>query len=359
MSANEIVYECVDTALSSFESIDKQTFYQLLRDKYKVSFDRFADEFESIHEALRDCFGVNHYKIERAIIQILNEGAKTGKFDRYTEVQAFGRIVNVFMVETEKNIKRNKTLAIMSSYTKSLETEVKESNEKLQAAERMAAIGETAAMVGHDIRNPLQAIVGELYLEKLEIDTLLDGPTKNNIQENIRSIEENLFYINKIVSDLQDFAKPLKAEKDQVDINEVIADVLSMVSIPQNYQVEIMVEKDFPILEASYQMFKRALTNLIQNAMQAMPNEGKLSIHAYLEHSTAKVSVSDTGEGIPEDVKARLFKPLFTTKAKGQGLGLAVVKRLIEAQGGTVDFESENGNGAKFTLNLPIKKGTK
>jgi len=353
LSANQIIYECLDAALSSFESIDKETFYKLLREKYKVDFNKFADQFEAVHEGLKDCFGINHFKIERVTIQILNQGARTGKYDRYTEVGAFGRMVNVFMAETENNIKCNKALAMMSSYAKNLETEVKETHEKLQAAERLAAIGETAAMVGHDIRNPLQAIVGELYLEKLELSDIPDGVAKKNMQDNIRAIEENLFYINKIVSDLQDFAKPLKAEKEKVDVNDVIADVLSIVPIPDNLQVEIMVENDFPTLQVNYQTFKRALSNLIQNAVQAMPDGGKLTIHAYRDDTALKVSVEDTGDGIPEEVKARLFKPLFTTKAKGQGLGLSVVKRLIEAQGGSVGFESEERNGAKFILTLP------
>ena len=101
-------------------------------------------------------------------------------------------------------------------------------------------------------------------------------------------------------------------------------------------------------------MLKRAFINLIQNAVQAMPNGGSLKISAYCNDNHAFVSVEDTGEGIPEEAKAKLFTPLFTTKSKGQGFGLAVVKRLVEAQGGKISFESKLGKGTIFTIQLPL-----
>src|SRR3972149_3945401 len=98
---------------------------------------------------------------------------------------------------------------------------------------------------------------------------------------------------------------------------------------------------------------KRMLTNLAANAVQAMPNGGKLTINAYCRGNRAFVSVEDTGEGMPEEAKNKIFKPLFTTKAKGQGFGLAVVKKLTEALNGTITFESQEGKGTKFIIELP------
>ncbi len=355
MTVNKIVFECIDSALSSFEFIDKLAFYDYLKRKYNVTPDMFSDKFEDVHEALQNIFGTNHYKIKRVAVRLLNQRGKDGTYDRGAEVTAFGRMVYVFIRETESNLKRNKSLALMSNYARNLESTVKETNEKLKTAERLAAIGETAAMVGHDIRNPLQAIVGELYLEKGEIASLPDCPEKKALQESVTAIEENIFYINKIVSDLQDFAKPLRLEQEAVDINRVISEVMAMVPLPSNLQVEIHVEDGFPTLRANFQTLKRSLSNLVQNAVQAMPDGGKLTIKAHVTRDNADIVVEDTGVGIPEEVKARLFRPLVTTKSKGQGLGLAVVKRLIEAQGGKVWFESEVGNGAKFIIRMPIK----
>lgn len=357
MSAiNRIVYECVDAALLSFEFVDKQAFYGYLKDKHNFDFSKFADKFDTVHEALRLYFGINHYRIERVIIQTLNSRAKQGLYRKSDEIAAFGCVVSIFMKETEENINRNKNRTrLLSNYAKGLELRIKEANDKIKADERLVAIGQTAAMVGHDIRNPLQAIIGELYLAKEEVTSLPDCPSKKNIEESIKNIEDNIFYINKIVSDLQDFAKPIMiVQKESVDINAVIADVLSIVPIPDNLQVQIYVETGFPIINANCQMLKRALTNLVQNAVQAISDNGKLTIIARIQREKAEIIVEDTGEGIPEEVKENLFKPLFTTKAKGQGLGLAVVKRLIEAQGGQISFDSQKGSGARFTIELPI-----
>lgn len=101
-------------------------------------------------------------------------------------------------------------------------------------------------------------------------------------------------------------------------------------------------------------MLKRAFINLIQNAVQAMPNGGTLKINAQRQGNHVFISVEDTGEGIPEEVKSKLFTPLFTTKSKGQGFGLAVVKRLVEAQDGKITFNSHKGKGTTFTIQLPI-----
>jgi signal transduction histidine kinase len=96
------------------------------------------------------------------------------------------------------------------------------------------------------------------------------------------------------------------------------------------------------------------MTNLVINAVQAMPHGGKLTIDAFIAEGRVKISVADTGVGIPEEIKPNLFRPMFTTKAKGQGLGLAVVKRLVEALSGSISFESQEGKGTKFIVELPL-----
>ncbi len=127
-----------------------------------------------------------------------------------------------------------------------------------------------------------------------------------------------------------------------------------LVPVLDIYQVIIDIEKDFPEFVADFSMLKRALTNLVNNAIQAMPNGGLLTITANYNDSHVFITVEDTGVGIPEDFKHRLFEPMVTSKAKGQGLGLAVVKRLIEAEDGTISFESLEGKGTKFIIELPI-----
>jgi signal transduction histidine kinase len=158
--------------------------------------------------------------------------------------------------------------------------------------------------------------------------------------------------MDKIVADLQDYARPLDPEREAVSIRELINDVLQSLP-PIDSKVE--VEEDLPDLtiEAEPHLMHRAFANLILNAIQAMPNGGKLDISATAQDGFVAISVSDTGVGIPVQMIDKLFSPLMTGKAKGTGLGLAVVKRIVDAHAGKISFESEEGNGTRFTVTLP------
>lgn len=239
----------------------------------------------------------------------------------------------------------------VEEYASQMEKLAEERARQLKDAERLSAIGATAGMVGHDIRNPLQAITSELYLEKLEVDSLPDGEAKQNLLESIHSIEENILYMDKIVADLQDFAKPLNPKKEKVQAKKAIADALAMVSVPDNIKVTVMA-KEQTQLTVDSTMMRRILVNLIQNGVQAMPKGGELTINVTNKQNQITIDVQDTGNGIPKEVQEKIFTPLMTTKAKGQGFGLAVVKRMTEAMGGKITFESEAGVGTKFTLNF-------
>ena len=233
-------------------------------------------------------------------------------------------------------------------------TEQKRMEKQLKDSERLAAIGATAGMVGHDIRNPLQAITGDVYLAKTELASTPESEEKKSIQESLEGIEKNVDYINKIVADLQDFARPISPKLEEVDLEQTIHSVLARLDIPGNVTVKHSIRRDFPKLKTDPAYMQRILTNLANNAIQAMPKGGKLAINAVVKNGNAVITVEDNGEGIPESVRAKLFTPLVTTKSRGQGFGLSVVKRLTEGMGGTVTFESEVGKGTKFIIELPI-----
>ena len=133
---------------------------------------------------------------------------------------------------------------------------------------------------------------------------------------------------------------------------KLVIDRLLEEALPENVQAKVEVEDAARNILADPDFLNRILFNLVINAVQAMPKGGKLTIKACKEPTDTVISVKDTGVGIPEEVKGKLFTPMFTTKSKGQGFGLAVVKRMTEALGGTVNFESENGKGTKFTVRL-------
>ncbi len=239
---------------------------------------------------------------------------------------------------------------------KKAEEQVHESAKKLKDAERLAAIGATAGMVGHDIRNPLQAIASDVYLLREEIKDMPEREEKSNAEESLEGIEKNVDYINKIVADLQDFARPLKPNAEETDIKLVIDELLAKNGLPENVKVTVKVEPEARKIVADSSYINRIMYNLVTNAVQAMPKGGKLTIHTYKEGGDTIISVEDTGVGIPENVKGKLFTPMFTTKAKGQGFGLVVIKRMTESLDGVVSFESHEGKGTTFTVRLPSKK---
>jgi signal transduction histidine kinase len=165
-------------------------------------------------------------------------------------------------------------------------------------------------------------------------------------------IDDSLDYIDKIVADLQDYARPIKPAIQKLELEKIMKSLLQ-INIPRNIQVSYKINTDAKVINADFVLLKRILNNLVINAIQAMPDGGKLSINTRRELRNIVISVEDTGFGIPDHAKPSIFKPMFTTKAKGQGFGLVVVKRLTEVQGGTVNFESEIGKGAKFMVSLP------
>jgi PAS domain S-box-containing protein len=223
-----------------------------------------------------------------------------------------------------------------------------------EQTKRLSAIGQTAGMVGHDIRNPLQTIVNELYLARQAIANSNANIDMRGASESIDIIQEQVEYINKIVSDLQDYARPLKPEFKEAQLSDVITSIFQTIVLPEKINIFINVTGEI-LLKTDPVFIRRALTNLAYNAIQAMPHGGILELKAYKKENKAFITVSDTGSGIPEEIKPKIFTPLFTTKAKGQGLGLAVVKRLVEALSGTITFESQEGKGTKFIIELPLE----
>ena len=159
------------------------------------------------------------------------------------------------------------------SEIKTLARQVKEQADKLAQTETLATIGKTAGMVGHDIRNPLQAITGDIYLAKTELASTPESEAKRNVLESLQEIEKNTEYISKIVADLQDYARTVAPHNTKVNVEKTVQDVLSSVTIPKDVAVSYSIAKDFPvlILDASY--LKRILTNLILNAVQAIPKK--------------------------------------------------------------------------------------
>jgi len=229
-------------------------------------------------------------------------------------------------------------------------TERKKLEAQLAESQRLASIGETAAMVGHDLRNPLQGIAGAAYNIRRHLRNAPDPSTK----EMLAVIDNGVQYTNGIINDLLEFSREMQLQPLPTTPKSLVRQTLTDIKIPNNITIEDTTA-DAPEILADEPKIKRVLTNLIQNAIDAMPEGGKLSISSMNTQQEASISVRDTGFGIPQDMLEKIWTPLHTTKAKGIGLGLPICRRIIEAHGGTISVESTVGKGTTFTLKLPIQ----
>jgi signal transduction histidine kinase len=285
-------------------------------------------------------------------IQIIGSGNldSTLKEEKGSEISEISKSINQ-MVANLKTVTASKT---------ELEKEIserKKAEEQANEAERFAAIGKTAAMVGHDLRNPLQAIVGHVGLAE-ELLERMNCPSeeKNEFRGTLKKLNDLAFYMNKIVSDLQDYARPLNLMPIKTDLSKLIEETLSTCKIPPEMSVSILIPKNLHSVTLDSSVIRRVLTNLVTNGVQAMPEGGKLTVRVFEKKDPRMISISveDTGIGMSKAARQQVFTPLFTTKSKGQGFGLAVCKRLVEAHGGTITFRSQLGKGTKFVIHIPV-----
>jgi signal transduction histidine kinase len=295
--------------------------------------------------------------IEQRPVGVIGLANKPGGFtNRDGEMaMAFGEIASVALSNSQMLEMLEENEKELKTRSEHLEELVEERTKQLKDSERMATIGQTAGMVGHDIRNPLQAITGDVYLVKTELASIPESEEKKSALESLQEIEKNIDYINKIVADLQDFARPLKPTVEETDLKLIIDDLLSKNVFPENVEVSVKVDVEARKVVADSTYINRIMYNLVNNAVQAMPQGGELTIDVYKKAKDTVITVKDTGVGIPESVRKKLFTPMFTTKAKGQGFGLPVIKRMTEALGGTVTFKSQEGKGTTFIIRLPFK----
>jgi len=216
--------------------------------------------------------------------------------------------------------------------------------------DRLNTIEQVAAMVGHDLRNPLTGISNAAYYLRTKIGSKL-GP---KAIEMLDLIDKDVEYSNKIVNDLLEYSRAIKLELSESTPNLLMKDALALVTVPASVQVADFTE-DKPKIKVDADKIKRTFVNIIKNAFDAMPKGGKLVVESRKKGDKVEISVRDTGAGIPKETLERLFTPLFTTKARGMGFGLAICKRIVEAHGGKISVSSTVGKGTTFTLTIPVE----
>jgi len=230
---------------------------------------------------------------------------------------------------------------------------LKQAQTQLIQSARLAAVGELAAGVAHELNNPLTSVLG--FAELLLEETVPEAPA----HQDLRTIAAEARRARGIVRRLLDFARQSRPERRPADISQVLQQTLAVawhlletsgVTLEQTYDSAVG-----PFSMDAGQM-QQVFLNLISNALQAMPEGGRLSIRTALAGNEVAVSVSDTGEGIPADLQERIFTPFFTTRPSGTGLGLSVSLGIVQEHGGRIGVESEPGRGSTFTVWLPLEQ---
>jgi PAS domain S-box-containing protein len=272
-----------------------------------------------------------------------------------------GHIIGTFGL-TRDITDRKRAEEALKEYSERLEEMVEERTQELRDAqeqlirkEKLAVLGQLAGGVGHELRNPLGAISNAVYF----LNMALEEPDPD-VKETLEILQKEVRTSEMIISSLLDFARTKPPTRRKVDINDVVQEALSRTTVPENVEVVSQLDGTLPIILADPDQLGQVFGNIILNAIQAMPEGGQLVVKTsevsekLPKSEWVAVSFTDTGVGIAEENLGKLFEPLFTTKAKGIGLGLAVTKTLVQGHGGTIEVQSELGKGTTFTVQLPI-----
>jgi len=229
--------------------------------------------------------------------------------------------------------------------------ELRESQDRLLRSERFAAVGEAAAYVSHEIKNPLMVIGG--FIRQLQRRFFGEDQAA---QEKFTIVIDEVKRLESYLGDLRDFTRPAAPVMQKVDINQVIREeqaLMQEAAKEKGITIVDSLQSDLPPVEADRNQMKQVLVNLIKNAMEALEDEGSIILATGVTEGQIWFSVHDTGKGIDPESLAKIFDPFFTTKDKGTGLGLAVINKIVIDHQGTIEVESTPGEGSTFTVKLP------
>jgi signal transduction histidine kinase len=229
---------------------------------------------------------------------------------------------------------------------------VEEIESELELSRRMAAIGRLTAGVGHEVKNPINAIVVHLELLKNKL-----GGENAPASRHLEVIDAEIHRLDRVVQTLADFSRPVELQLREQDLREVIGDVLALAADELSTR-NVTLESRFPanplIANVDSDLLKQAALNVIQNGAQAMPEGGILRVLLEEDRKTAVLRIIDQGAGIPEEIREKIFDLYFTTKSDGSGIGLAMTYRILQLHHGSVEVKSIVGSGTEFRLSIPL-----
>ncbi len=246
----------------------------------------------------------------------------------------------------------------MAGELKERESSLKAAQDALVQSEKMAAIGTLSAGLAHEVKNPLSAVLGYAQLSKRKLDQ------PEALLKNLDIIEHETKRCNEIISNLMQFSRQEKGEFVQIAVNEVVSKSMTIVDHQlslKNVRIESELADDIPQITGNANQLQQVLMNLMINAQHAIGDDGgTITLATFVRDESVTITVSDTGPGVPAEIRAKIFEPFFTTKPAGQGtgLGLSVTYGIIKDHGGEITVERADTGGAKFVIILPLQAET-
>jgi two-component system NtrC family sensor kinase len=237
---------------------------------------------------------------------------------------------------------------------------------QLIQAERMVSIGTLAAGVAHEINNPLAVILQKTgwMQDLLDEEEFRKSENYQEFRASVAKIEEHVERARKVVHNMLGYARRMEPRLEDVDVNQTInqtIDILENFARANTIDIQTDLMDSVPIIAGDQAQLQQVILNLISNAIDAIGKDGTVSVKSRSDDSKIRVIITDTGPGIPENMQKKIFDPFFTTKSsgKGTGLGLWISYNIIEKLGGSLSLRSQAGQGAEFTITLPIVRPEK
>jgi PAS domain S-box-containing protein len=335
-SYNENILQCVTSGVMTFD-----------RNGMVMTLNRAAEEMlginheQSVNRPCGEIFGSGD--ICRAIGETIGRTAASVRLETTLERPA-GRMWLGYNTAVLTD-RQGSSLGVILSFSDL--TEVKRLQEQVELRERLTALGEMSAGIAHELRNPMAVIAGYLAL----VSKKAAAPE----QKIIRDVVTEINGMNRIIDDLLTFARPASLNRVRLNIRELIEGCVANVLQAKGGDARTRAVLDLPDIEVSLDevLMRQALTNLVQNAVEAMPEGGTLTVQGMSTGRELSLAITDTGSGIPRDKLKKIFLPFFTTKDTGVGLGLALVHKIVLSHGGRIDVQSSEGRGTTFTVILP------
>ena len=262
--------------------------------------------------------------------------------------------VQLIRIESERKARAalDKAYNELSEYDKRL----KENQEQLIQAEKLTSLGQMAASIAHEVNNPLAGVL--VYTQLLAKKLNNDKFSKEGALESLAKMENELIRSSRLIRNLLNFSRQSPPALRDVQVNDVLERALDLAAFsaePTSIKIEKELSPALPLVMADFDQLQQVSINLIMNALQAMPEGGRLTLRTSADDDQLKIEVQDTGHGISKDNMRKLFTPFFTTKEKGKGvgLGLAMAYGIIQRHKGRIEVQSKEGEGTTFTIYLP------